>query len=171
MSLSKIEQWSVAEINNRIFEAASQLDPNGSLPQKVSHALIEKHEYDLSEFLAYYDEAFIINSFRCILGRPPDTGTIEVLNSLRSGHISREEVLCNIKYSKEGLRRGVIIHGLMPRLGYHFFKFKYLPLFGFLFKIIHMVIRLPKLQRDIRALETKIMVQEEHTEQKRNKNM
>ncbi|MGC8719200.1 MAG: methyltransferase domain-containing protein [Thermodesulforhabdaceae bacterium] len=70
--------------------------------------------YYLHEFDVYNDEEFIEVAYQVILGRPPDgNGFSFYLEGLRSGYLTRDQVLGALRFSPEGRSRGVKIPGLM----------------------------------------------------------
>ncbi len=76
-----------------------------------------KSIYEYSNFEKYHDKEFIINIYRAILKREPDSkGLNRYLNLLRDGHKSKMEIITMIRASKEGRFRGVKLLGFYKRL-------------------------------------------------------
>ncbi|MEI2794939.1 methyltransferase domain-containing protein [Pseudoxanthomonas sp. F11] len=72
-----------------------------------------KREYALAELTGFDDEDFVANAYVAILRRPPDPqGFAGVLHALREGK-SKVELLGNIRWSAEGVSRGVHVDGLL----------------------------------------------------------
>lgn len=91
------------------------------LPQRASYAL--------SELLQFEDARFVETSFRVLLHRMPDpAGGDFYLGNLRRGAMSRIEVLAAIRWSPEGVARGVHVDGLL--LPYMLEKWQRLPVVG-----------------------------------------
>ncbi|MGO9451704.1 MAG: DUF4214 domain-containing protein [Candidatus Binataceae bacterium] len=75
---------------------------------------------NLKDLLRRQDHEFVVDAYRCILGREPDQPGLEGhLSSLRSGKASKLEVVANIRFSPEGRRRRVRIKGLFLPLSWH----------------------------------------------------
>lgn len=69
--------------------------------------------YTLADFLDAHDETFIRRAYRGILGREPDTnGNQHYLRQLRTGRMTKIEVLGRLRYSPEGREKAVKIRGL-----------------------------------------------------------
>lgn len=76
--------------------------------------LERKDTYVLGDFLAYLDAAFVRNAYLAALRRPPDEeGMAFYLGELRAGRMDRIDVLANLRWSDEGVARGVHIDGLL----------------------------------------------------------
>jgi len=72
-----------------------------------------KDVYVIDDFTKFYDEEFIDNLFLGILKRLPDKDGRELyLKALRNEKLSKEDVLCLIRYSQEGISNNVNILGL-----------------------------------------------------------
>lgn len=73
-----------------------------------------KPDYHLPELLRYSDRAFVEAAYRAVLRRAPDPGGMEVyLGRLRSGEMTKVEVLAALRWSLEGTRRSVHVDGLL----------------------------------------------------------
>ncbi len=76
--------------------------------------LAVKRDYVLAELLSFDDRDFIDQVYRIVLRRPPDAGGFEhFLQKLRSGQCSKVEILGEMRFSPEGMSRGIHIDGLL----------------------------------------------------------
>lgn len=70
----------------------------------------DRSSYSEIELLKYYDEEFIECIYRALLKRRPDQFALEVtLESLRQGHVSRQDLIAEIERSDEAKKHNVII--------------------------------------------------------------
>jgi SAM-dependent methyltransferase len=82
--------------------------------QPVAPRLTVKREYVLSELLVFSDEDFVKTAYRTLLRRPPDQDSLEHhAAQLRSGGLSKVELLALLRWSPEGEARGVHVDGLL----------------------------------------------------------
>ena len=73
-----------------------------------------KPQYELEELLRASDVDFVHNAYRAVLRRPADAIGLEgFVNQLRSGGMSKVDVLAELRWSDEGRTRGVHINGLL----------------------------------------------------------
>ncbi len=73
-----------------------------------------KRDYVLAELLKFGDADFIDVAYRVILRRPPDPAGLEhYLAGLRSGALTKVEILGQIRWSDEGRARSVHVDGLL----------------------------------------------------------
>lgn len=73
-----------------------------------------QHAYTLSELLRHDDADFVETAYRILLQRTPDAGGIEhYLHELRSGSLSKIEILGRLRWSAEGRERDVHVDGLL----------------------------------------------------------
>lgn len=99
-------------------------------------------QYELKELLAYEDEDFINNVYRLLLNREPDLdGLTANLNQLRSGKVSKVEIIARLIFSPEGEYQKLKVRGLIPHLLINA-SYK-IPVVGHFFKITSIVYRLP----------------------------
>lgn len=76
--------------------------------------LPEKSAYSLQELLQYDDEQFVEVAYQVILRRPADEiGLRHHCQELRSGGLSKVEVLGALRWSQEGLQNNVHVDGLL----------------------------------------------------------
>ncbi|KAF5429181.1 O-antigen chain-terminating methyltransferase [Candidatus Methanophagaceae archaeon] len=69
--------------------------------------------YHINDFLKYHDLHFVMNAYRGILRRRPDSkGLQHFLKNFRSGKMSKAEVLGRLRYSPEGRVKKVKMKGL-----------------------------------------------------------
>jgi len=107
------------------------------------------NRYHISDLLRYHDRAFIDNSYRAILKRPPDaTEFARDLKRLRSGEFNKIDLLSALRYSNEGKAKGVELDGLsMPALVRRLGR---LPIVGYFVRLAIALVRLPNQVRDQR---------------------
>ncbi|WP_051547113.1 methyltransferase domain-containing protein [Lysobacter capsici] len=106
-----------------------------------------KREYVIGELLALDDREFVEVAYKVLLRREGDpAGVAHALNSLRSG-VSKVEILHSIRFSPEGLARGVHVDGLLAP--YLLQKWRRIPLVGSLIGWAHAFVRLPWMLRNL----------------------
>lgn len=121
-----------------------------------------KNIYEYSDFSKYHDINFIVNLYTAILRREVDTqGLNHYLSLLRSGKRSKTEIISLIRYSKEGKLRGVKILGSKKR--YLYTLLVSLPFIGYMFKLMILLVRLPKIQQRLNICENYISQEAEHS--------
>ncbi len=70
---------------------------------------------DVADFLDYQDREFIEHAYRGIWRREPDEqGLDNFLSKLRTGKLTRIEILGKLRYSAEGRAREIVVKGLLP---------------------------------------------------------
>jgi len=126
--LKKIEKYSIDELarliqkkvdllqNKYHFEAIDlEQDKNRDNPQ---HPQV----YTISNFNKFYDEDFINNAFRIIYKRTPsDDEKSRHLAVLRSGEISKTEIVVSLYFTKEAKLNNIKILGIKKRYFLSFF--------------------------------------------------
>jgi len=130
--------------------------PAGPSPSKFPELKLQpdfqprsNNRYHISDLLRYHDRAFVDNSYRAILKRPPDaTEFARDLKRIRSGELNKIDLLATLRYSNEGRAKGVDLDGLklpaiVRRLGQ-------LPVVGYFVRLAIAVARLPNQVRDQR---------------------
>ena len=107
------------------------------------------NRYHISDLLRYHDRAFVDNSYRAILKRPPDaTEFARDLKRLRSGEVNKIDLLATLRYSTEGKAKGVELDGLsIPALVR---QLGHLPIIGYFVRLAIALVRLPHQVRDQR---------------------
>ena len=127
-------------------------------PLKIQPEFQPREEYQLSELLAYHDDAFVRNAYEAILKREADdTGLAQYLQMLRNGRHSKIDILRSLRYSPEGRRANVTIRGL-GQLSF-LRKIYRVPLIGYLAGVAVAFGRLPILIVNHRRLESHTMAQ------------
>lgn len=106
-----------------------------------------KREYLVGELLALDDREFVEAAYRALLRREGDPDGIEGnLKQLRDG-VSKVEILHALRWSPEGLARGVHVDGLLAP--YLLQKLRRIPLLGTVLGWGHSLLRLPWLLRGL----------------------
>jgi O-antigen chain-terminating methyltransferase len=122
---------------------------------EFSDPLPKKSSYDLNDFLAYHDEDFVRNAYRALLRREPDAeGASRFLVKMRSGELSRIEVLGRLRFSPEGRVAGVPVKGLLLPFGMR--TARRVPLLGRVLGILQYAWRLPDIARHHETLESAV---------------
>jgi O-antigen chain-terminating methyltransferase len=96
--------------------ADESVDTSGAFPHwKPATAPVKiKPAYELSELLLHSDRAFVEGAYLAVLRRLPDaSGMATYLSQLRSGEMTKVEVLAALRWSPEGLARGIHVNGLL----------------------------------------------------------
>lgn len=103
-----------------------------------------KPEYTSGELLVHSDRAFVESAYLAVLRRPVDPeGLATYLQKLRSGKMSKVEVLAELRWSPEGRAQGVHVDGLLAPAKLHQWRRK--RFVGPLIKWAHAIFRLPAL--------------------------
>ncbi|HOP48059.1 MAG TPA: methyltransferase domain-containing protein [Desulfobacteraceae bacterium] len=146
---------SVQDFRNNV---SSSIEPFNIdiIPEPESVEL--KEEYDIKDFLNYHDSHFVRNAYRGVLKRQPDSGGMQhFLESLRSGYMSKAEILGRLRYSPEGRVKKAKIKGLFLNLIVQsFFR---IPLLGFFFRLAVGLVNLPVIIRNVNILENNVFAQ------------
>jgi len=124
-----------------------------SLPRLAkTEKIATKASYTISDFTNYHDEAFIHNAYLGVLKRLPDRlGGDIYLKKLRSGTLSKIEILGRLRYSPEGRIRRVKIRGLLPVFISKLIN--KLPVLGYFTSLITALVSLPKIMRNQQKFE------------------
>ena len=119
--------------------------------------------YVYEDFTVYHDEAFIKEVYRALLKREADAdGLHHYLHLLRSGKMSKSEIISKIRYSTEGKKRAVKLLGSKKRyLATTLFT---IPLIGYVSKWFFIALRLPKMLEMIRRNENTLFSVIQHME-------
>lgn len=138
------------EVARRQSESAGSFAPGasggGGLPvwSTALPPVPMKAEYTSGELLVHSDRAFVESAYMTVLRRPADPdGLAAYLQKLRSGEMSKVEVLTQLRWSPEGLARGVHVDGLLAPAKLHQWRRK--RFVGPLIKWAHAIVRLPAL--------------------------
>jgi len=108
--------------------------------------------YHISDFLKYHDHQFVINAYRGIIRREPDSeGLTHFLSHLRSGKMTKAVILGRLRYSPEGRATNVKINGL-------FWNFIIqssfaIPILGYVSRLGTGIVNLPTVIRNMQILE------------------
>lgn len=124
-----------------------------SSPQQdgIEHGRLD---YAIGELTGADYRAFIDRAFRALLKRAPDDAGGEAQTRLLAAGAAKAEVLGNLRWSPEGRRIGVRVHGLLPR--YVLAKSARVPVLGYLLQWGLALAGLPLLLRHQRAADTSI---------------
>jgi hypothetical protein len=75
-----------------------------------------RFHFEVDELLKYEDREFILRAYESILWRKPDSDGFDYfLAHLRSGMLSKSEILGRLRFSTEGRKKKVRIEGLLGR--------------------------------------------------------
>jgi len=120
------------------------------------------NRYHISDLLRYHDRAFVDNSYRAVLKRPPDaTELARDLKRIRSGDFNKIDLLATLRYSNEGKAKGVELDGLkLPALVRQLGQ---LPFIGYFFRLAIAIARLPNQVRDQREFAGYVLSQNQQT--------
>jgi 2-polyprenyl-3-methyl-5-hydroxy-6-metoxy-1,4-benzoquinol methylase len=116
----------------------------------------ENSVHEINDLLTLHDEEFLVNGFRKILKRDPDPFGQKYLDDLRAGDVSKTEILCHLRYSKEGKQNAVQINNLP---GYRFYlvsKIFKIPILGRFLQIVRNVLNTPNIIRNLRSTEIQL---------------
>lgn len=129
--------------------AAAATPPVPELKLQPDFQPRSNNRYHISDLLRYHDRAFVDNSYRAILKRPPDaTELARDLKRVRSGEFNKIDLLASLRYSNEGKAKGVGIDGLStPALVRQLGQ---IPVIGYFVRLAIALVRLPKQVRDQR---------------------
>lgn len=121
---------------------------------------VSQKSYHVNDLLRYHDHQFVWNAYRAVLKREPDeVGLREHLQVLRSGRVSKLDILWRLRYSPEGRRKNVPIEGLgfsgLLRRAYR------VPVVGYLLEWAAIVARLPSIIHGQREFESYLVGQQE----------
>ncbi len=142
----------VAEDHYEPMPQPSPIPPQFTRPSDQSLSAPERSEWTMRDLEQYHDERFVTNAFNAILGRDPDMEGLSVyLDLLRTGRLSKVEIVGRIRFSVEGRSKGVKIRGLMPR--YSLWTLFRIPVLGYLISLPYLVLRLPSLRKESQSME------------------
>ena len=120
--------------------------------RSAAEPLPARDSYSLAELTAFSDAEFVDAAYRALLHRPPDPPGGEYwLRALRSGVLSKVEVLAALCRSDEGMSKSARVEGLMWR--YLIRRARRLPVVGPLIAWIVAFLRLPTLQGRLELIE------------------
>ncbi len=115
----------------------------------------DRSRYHLDDFLCYHDRDFIRNAYLGILQREPDPeGASHYLKMLRSGIFSKEEIVGQLRYSREGRAKKVSVRGLLL---FRLLQFIYrVPVLGYFTQLAVGIVHLPRVLNNLRRLDTSL---------------
>lgn len=120
--------------------------------QPAASRLPEQEQYVLNDFLRFDDADFVDVAYQALLRRSPDSeGRQDYLDALRSGAVSKVEILGNIRFSEEGRRQGVHVDGLL--LPYKLHRWRHVRAIGWFLGMGMAVWRLPRLAWRLQGME------------------
>lgn len=112
--------------------------------QKVFKLYPQNRIHTMEDFIKYYDEEFIKNAYNLLFYRDPDEyGKNHYLSLLRSGKLSKTEIVASLYFSKEGREQNIVILGIKKR--YILTVLYKIPLLGYIVKTLYSIATLPKL--------------------------
>jgi len=129
----------------------------GTIPEPESFE-IKEDGYHINDFLKYHDMHFVINAYHGILRRGPDSeGLQHFLENLRSGKMTKAEVLGGLRYSPEGRAKKVKIRGLFWNFVVQS-SFR-IPVLGYFSRLVVGLVNLPVIIRNLNTLEANTFAQ------------
>lgn len=98
----------------RLFKAAPDIcSPDSEWQTSTVQQKNPPHVLRLFDLLSYHGEEFIQHAYAGILCRLPDSsGAMQYLDGLKSGKLTRLDILALLRYSPEGRSKGVKVKGL-----------------------------------------------------------
>lgn len=132
-----------------------QHEERGGFPrwQPAATRLESKSQYVLSDLLRFNDRDFIDVAYRTLLRRPADSGADGYLAALRSGSVSKVEILGAIRFSEEGRENAVHIDGLL--LPYKLHQWRHKRVIGTAMGFAMALLRLPRLALRLQSIEAR----------------
>ncbi|NII56419.1 methyltransferase domain-containing protein [Luteibacter sp. SG786] len=162
LSLDELMERVRAEVARRRAAQATEHDgeeagkgPADRLPRwlPASGNLPAKPAYSLDELLQFADEEFVATAYRVLLRRPPDSaGMTHYLVALRNGHLSKVEILGEIRFSEEGRKADVHVDGLL--IPYKLHGLRRVPILGKFLAFSLALKNLPRLSRYLQTMES-----------------
>lgn len=120
--------------------------------QKTFKLYPQNRIYIMHDFVKFYDEEFVNNAYNLLFFRDPtDKEKEHYLSLLRSGKLSKTEIVLSLYYSKEAKEQNIIILGVKKR--YLLALLYKIPLVGYLTKTAYTLLTLPKLLERIASHE------------------
>lgn len=121
-------------------------------------ALPRQDRYTLSELLNRHDEDFLRTAYQAILDRRPDANGVNAyLGGLRTGQLSKIDILGRLRFSPEGRERKMAVRGLLPVWLVH--TAYRIPVLGDVLAWGMALLRLPRLVRQWSHFENFVMFQ------------
>ncbi len=114
--------------------------------------------YQMDDFLKYHHRDFVINAYRGILKRSPDSeGFDHFLRDFQSAKMTKAELLGRLRFSPEGRSKKVKVKGLAVQFGIQLL-FR-IPVLGYLFRLVVGILNLPTFFCNFQKLEASMAVQ------------
>lgn len=113
---------------------------------------MKRRGYNLKDFLKFHGVEFIDSAYIGILGREPDPEGYEYyLHNLRTGTMTKVEILGRLRFSPEGRAKSVIVKGLLPNfLIQSLFR---VPVVGYFSRLFTGILNLPAIIKNFERLE------------------
>jgi hypothetical protein len=125
----------------------------------------QRQKWSLAELLGFYDRQFVQNAYLILLKRDADLeGMNARLHMLRTGQISRLELLFRLRYGPEGKQHKTVVKGL-PR-AFVIERLCRIPVIGLIPRFLCAMVYLPRMQRDIEELRGLIAMQKNDLDDK-----
>jgi SAM-dependent methyltransferase len=120
--------------------------------QPVAARLPDQAQYVLNDFLRFDDADFVDVAYQTLLRRSAEPeGRQGYLDALRSGALSKVEILGLIRFSEEGRRHAVHVDGLL--LPYKLHRWRHIRGIGWLLGTGMAIVRLPRLAWRLQGME------------------
>jgi hypothetical protein len=125
----------------------------------------QRQQWQLAELLEYYDRQFVQKAYLVLLKRDVDVeGLTGRLPLLRSGTMSRLELLFRLRFGPEGKVHKTSVRGLLP--AFLLERVCRIPIVGLLPRYLRALFYLPRLQEDIEQLRGQIAMQKNDSDDK-----
>ncbi len=126
-----------------------------------------KDQYHINELLGLRGDHFVASAYRAIIQKKPDPEIIARYTVLYyQGILTKKELLCTLRYSPEGRKKGVHIQGL--RIPCMIGKIFRIPVLGRFCRIFVCILRLPLLFRNIQRLDNMLIACQDELQVKVN---
>ncbi|WP_295421177.1 methyltransferase domain-containing protein [Sulfurovum sp.] len=137
-------------LKERILEnSASLLDTQSTIAFHEEAAFEYKGSYSYADFMQFEDHIFIRNVYRALLKREPDdAGLTYYLVRLRSGVLTKQEIIADIRFSKEGKRNHVKLNSLKRKWFAH--TLRRVPVAGRVIRWLDIFFGLPRIVQEYR---------------------
>lgn len=140
------------------FPARNPLPKGNSSPN--SENFETKDAYHINELLRFRDRNFVMFAYRGILKRGPDAAGLKYfLDNLRSGKMTKAEVLGRLRYAPEGRRKQTKIKGLFWNFVIQS-SFR-IPVLGYATRLVTGIGNLPAILHNLRMFEERATLQSE----------
>lgn len=166
---AKTERVSIYDFAVKIgkFLQKNGLGNFAKIVQKTFKLYPQNRIYIMHDFVKFYDEEFVNNAYNLLFFRDPTNQEKEhYLSLLRSGKVSKAEIVLSLYYSKEAREENIIILGVKKR--YLLMLLYKIPLMGYLTKTVYTLLTLPKLLERIASHENFFYSKIQHQEIKQS---